>query len=81
MTIKELIKELARIKKFYQMFGKDGEVMEEVSKKLEDCKAEGAIFDYFGKKYTADRVTLKTIDSKGLCSFYGFKEVIQDDKI
>ena len=74
MTIKQLQDELSRIKRYYQMTGEDAEVMEGVSKKLEDCKADGVVFDYFGRKYTADRVTLKTIDSKGLCSFYGFRE-------
>ena len=81
MTIKELQNELSRIKKYYQMTGEDAEVMDEVSKKLEDCKAEGVIFDHFGRKYTADRVTLKTIDSKGVCSFYGFRRIAEDDKI
>lgn len=34
MTIKQLQDELKRIKKFYQMFGKDGEVMDEVIDRL-----------------------------------------------
>jgi len=36
--IKELQDELKRIKKFYQMFGKDGEVMDEAIERLEDCR-------------------------------------------
>lgn len=77
--IKELQDELKRIKKFYQMFGKDGEVMDEAIERLEDCKADGVIFEYFGRKYVADSVKLKAIDSNGVCNFYGFKEVKEDE--
>ena len=49
--IKELQNELSRIKKYYQMTGEDAEVMEEASKKLEDCKAEGHWIDKFGGVY------------------------------
>ena len=45
----------------------------------DDRKPAGVIFDYFGRKYVADSVKLKAIDSNGVCSFYGFKEVKEDE--
>lgn len=75
MTVKNIQSELRRIKKYYQMFGEDAAAMDEAIEKLDDCKADGVIFDYFGRKYVAEKPILKTIDRKGMCSFWGFKGV------
>jgi len=75
MTVKNIQSELRRIKKYYQMFGEDADAMDAAIEKLDDCKADGIIFDYFGRKYVAEKPILKTIDRKGMCSFWGFKGV------
>jgi len=56
---------------------KDGIKMREAIKILEqescDCNADGVIFNYLGWRYICKNPVMKTIDSKGICSFYGFK--------
>lgn len=39
MTVKNIQSELQRIKKYYQMFGEDAEVIDEAIEKLNDCNA------------------------------------------
>ena len=47
MTIKELQDELKRIKKFYQMFGKDAEVMDETIHTLDYIESLIGVYEHY----------------------------------
>lgn len=44
----------------------------------DECKMYDGVLFYMGRKYVAENPVLKTIDSKGVCSFYGFKMCLED---
>lgn len=74
MTIDKIISRLRDISKWYQMMGDEVAVIERAIDLLEMAKNDGVVH-YMGKTYIAKNPIFKTIDSQGICGFYGFKKV------